>query len=245
MLRPWKIGRLFGIPLEVNFTFLLLLGFVLLSMGGITGLIVTLAVFGSVVLHELGHALLARRLGVPVAGIELSFFGGAAKMMGQPRSAGDEIAIAAAGPAVSFMLAGFAHALAVLTGVHAFSLLASVNLVIGLFNLTPALPMDGGRILRAILTKRMGFLQATRLSVKIARVLAVGAAVYGIATGSFMLAVLAAVVWMMGTQELRMAQMRGYGDEPAAEVLPGFGGYGAPRPEVRVWIVGPTIFRRW
>jgi Zn-dependent protease len=141
VLRPWRIGRLFGIPLEVNVSFLLLLGFVLLSMGGVTGLIVILAVFASVVVHELGHALLARRLGVPVAGIELSFFGGAAKLMGQPRSAGDEIAIAAAGPAVSFVIAGLAYAAAAVTGVYAFALLASVNLVIGLFNLTPALPI--------------------------------------------------------------------------------------------------------
>jgi Zn-dependent protease len=243
VLRPWRIGRLFGIPLEVNVSFLLLLGFVLLSMGGVTGLIVILAVFASVVVHELGHALLARRLGVPVAGIELSFFGGAAKLMGQPRSAGDEIAIAAAGPAVSFVIAGLAYAAAAVTGVYAFALLASVNLVIGLFNLTPALPMDGGRILRALLSKRMGFLSATRVSVKVARVLAVAAAIYGIATGQIMLALVAFVVWMMGSAELRMATARGYDSDPDVELLPR--GFAAPRPEVRVWIVGPTIFRRW
>jgi Zn-dependent protease len=243
VLRPWKIGRLFGIPLEVNFTFLLLLGFVLFSMGGLAGLIVTLAVFASVVLHELGHALLARRLGVPVAGIELSFFGGAAKLVGQPRSAGDEIAIAAAGPAVSFLLAGLSHGLAILTGIHAFGLLASVNLVIGLFNLMPALPMDGGRILRALLSRRYGFLGGTRIAITVARVLAVGAVILGVATGQLMLAVVAVVVWLMGNAELRMASVRGYGEEPVAELVDG------PRPlrgpVLRVWIVGPSFTRRW
>ena len=69
-------------------------------------------VAGSVLVHELGHALVARHLGVPVAGIGLHFFGGAAQMVGLPRRPGDEIAIAAAGPAVSFALAGLGHGLA-------------------------------------------------------------------------------------------------------------------------------------
>jgi len=245
VLRPYRIGRLFGIPLEVNVSFLALLALVLFTMGGLVGVFVTLAVFASVVLHELGHALLARRLGVPVTGIELSFFGGAAKLAGQPRSAGDEIAIAAAGPAVSFVLAGVAHAGALLSGAHLLGLLASVNLVIGLFNLIPALPMDGGRILRALLSRRLGFLRATEVAVKVARVLSVAFVIGGLALGAYSLAVIGVVVWMMGSTELRMARRRGYGDEPQAELLPGGTPLAPFDPGVRVWIVGPRAFRRW
>ena len=96
MLRTYRIGALLGFPLEVNLSFLILLGVVLLSAGGLAGVFITLLAFGSVVLHELGHALMARHLGIRIAGIELQFFGGAAKMIDPPRSAGDEIAIAAA-----------------------------------------------------------------------------------------------------------------------------------------------------
>jgi Zn-dependent protease len=123
MLRGYRIGRLFGFPIELNLSFLILLGVVFLSTGGLSGVLVTLVGFASILLHELGHALMARHLGVRIAGIELQFFGGAAKMIDPPRSAGDEIAIAAAGPAVSFMLAGAGHGLYAGSGVAFFSYL--------------------------------------------------------------------------------------------------------------------------
>jgi Zn-dependent protease len=79
MLKSWRVGTMFGFPVEINISFLLLLGLVLVAFGGLFGLAIVLLTFGSVVLHELGHALVARKLGVHVSGIELSFFGGAAK----------------------------------------------------------------------------------------------------------------------------------------------------------------------
>ena len=94
MWRTYRVGRLLGFPIEVNPSFLLLLGLVLMFSGGLTGLYVVLLGFASVLLHELGHAVVARRLGVRIAGIELRFFGGAAKMIDAPRTPGDEIAIA-------------------------------------------------------------------------------------------------------------------------------------------------------
>src|SRR5262245_12631604 len=102
MFRSFRLGRLFGFPVHVNVTFLVLLAVVGLTMGGIGAIGFVLLSFASVVLHELGHALVARHLGVGISRIELHFFGGAAQMTDQPRRAGDEIAIAAAGPAVSF-----------------------------------------------------------------------------------------------------------------------------------------------
>src|ERR1051325_2230323 len=103
MLKSWRLGTLLGFPVEVNTSFLLLLGLVLVAYGGVAGVLVVCLAFASVLLHELGHAVVARRLGVRISGIELSFFGGAAKMMQLPRTATHEGAIAAAGPAVSLM----------------------------------------------------------------------------------------------------------------------------------------------
>jgi Zn-dependent protease len=219
LLRSFRLGNLFGFPVHVNLTFLILLGVVGLTMGGVAAIAVVLLSFASVVLHELGHALVARHLGVNVSRIELHFFGGAAQMTDQPRSAGDEIAIAAAGPAVSFALAGLSLLLAQVTGAWLFQLLAWINLILGAFNLVPALPMDGGRILRAILSRRMGFLRATETSVVVARVFAVALGVFALVTVQLYLVLLAVMLWLMTTAELFAARQRGYGGEAIPEVL--------------------------
>jgi Zn-dependent protease len=217
--RSFRLGSLLGFPIHVNLTFLILLAVAGLAMGGAGAIAVVLLAFASVVLHELGHALVARHLGVNVSKIELHFFGGAAQMTDQPRSAGDEIAIAAAGPAVSFALAGLSLLLAQLTGAWLFQTLGWVNLVLGAFNLVPALPMDGGRILRAVLSRRMGFLRATESSVVIARVFAVGLGLYAIVTVQLYLVLLAVMLWLMTSAELFAARQRGYGGAVTPEVL--------------------------
>ena len=109
MFKQWRLGTAFGFPVEINLSFVLLLGLVFVAFGGLPGVVLVSLVFGSVVLHELGHALVAKRLGVHVSGIELSFFGGAAKMVQLPRTANHELAIAAAGPAVSLALGAASH----------------------------------------------------------------------------------------------------------------------------------------
>jgi Zn-dependent protease len=207
MFRSYRIGSLFGFPIDVNLSFLFLLGFALLWWGGITGVFLVLIAFASVLLHELGHALMARHLGVTIAGIELYFFGGAAKMTSQPKTANDEVAIAAAGPAVSFALGGLGVVLGALTGFTFFQYLGWINIIIGTFNLIPALPMDGGRILRALLTRKMSFMRATRTSVMIARGFAILMGVYGLFTLQFFLVLLAGLLWFMGSAELRMAEV--------------------------------------
>lgn len=214
MFTPWRLGRMFGFPVEINLSFLLLLALVFVAYGGLAGVLVVGLAFGSVLLHELGHALVARRLGVHVSGIELSFFGGAAKMVQMPRSANHEIAIAAAGPAVSLMLAGAGLGLggvlhATLPG-QLLGMIGWINLVIAGFNLIPALPMDGGRILRALLTRRMDFVRATDVAVNVARVAAIVFAVIGLRDllhgGSFQLLVLAPLLWIMGSRERMLAR---------------------------------------
>jgi len=206
MFRSYRIGSIAGFPIEVNLSFLVLLGMALLTMGGLIGVFIVLIAFASVLLHELGHALTARHLGVHIAGIELSFFGGAAKMTNLPKSANDEVLIAAAGPAVSFTLGGLGFAFGMLTGLQFFQYFGWINLVLGVFNLLPALPMDGGRILRALLTRKYRFVKATDISVTIARGFAVLFAVYGVAVGNFFLPLLAVLLWFMGTAERRMAR---------------------------------------
>jgi Zn-dependent protease len=230
MFRSYRIGRLLGFAIDVNLSFLLMLGFLILWAGLLTGVVFVAVAFGSVLLHELGHAVVARHLGVRVVGIELHFFGGAAKMLGQPRSAGDEIAIAAAGPAVSFALGGLGVVVAMLSGWQAFEVVGWLNLIIATFNLIPALPMDGGRILRALLSRRMSFQRATELSVWIARGVAVVMAVVGLATLQLYLPLLAAVLWVMGSAELELARHMGYsGRAGQAEVMPRGFGFGAER----------------
>jgi Zn-dependent protease len=205
MLKSWRLGRLFGFPVEINLSFVLLLAFVFVAYGGLPGVMIVGLAFGSVLLHELGHALVARQLNVHVSGIELSFFGGAAKMVDMPRSAKHEIAIAAAGPIVSLALAGAGFGLGVALHSNLLAMIGWINLVLAVFNLIPALPMDGGRILRALLSLRMDFVRATDVSVQVARVVAVGFGVLGL-MGWYQLLVLAPLLWMMGTRERLIAR---------------------------------------
>jgi Zn-dependent protease len=210
MFTSWRLGRIFGFPVEINLSFLLLLAVAFIAYGGLGGVLIVGLAFASVLLHELGHALVARRLGVHVSGIELSFFGGAAKMVQMPRSADHEIAIAAAGPAVSLVLAGVGFGLGVMlhpwqSASLLFMTIGWINLVIAGFNLIPALPMDGGRILRALLTRRMDFVRATEIAVDVSRVAAIGFAILGV-MGAYQLLVLAPLLWIMGSRERMLAR---------------------------------------
>jgi Zn-dependent protease len=223
MLKSWRLGTLFGFPIEINASFLILLGLVLLAFGGLAGVLIVLLAFASVLLHELGHALVARKLDVHVSGIELSFFGGAAKMAQAPMSANDELMIASAGPAVSLALGGAGLGLAALTHVPLLALIGWINLVIAGFNMIPALPMDGGRILRALLTRKVDYVRATDISVTVSRVVAVGFGVLGL-MGAYQLLVLAPFLWLLGSRERMLARMTaqqysydrgGYRSQPA------------------------------
>jgi Zn-dependent protease len=236
MFPGYRIGTLFGIPIRLKVSFLVLLGVILLWMGGLQGVAVALVAFASVVLHELGHALTARRLGVPVGDIELHFFGGAARIADLPRTPEHEIAIAAAGPAVSFALAGIGYGLAALTGVGFFTLLAFVNVMLGAFNLLPAFPSDGGRILRALLARKRGLVRATDLAVRIGRGVLVTLGVAGLVSGHFQVALVALVLWMMGTAEGLAVRMRG---EP-----PGWRGRQSRAEEAEVVYIPPPASSR-
>ena len=201
------LGRISGIPIRLRWSFLFLLGFVFLTAGGFGGLLAVAVAFASIVLHELGHATVAQRLGVRIAAIDLHFLGGAAQMIDPPRSPRDEIAISIAGPAVSLALAGIGLGLGAALGVPFLATVGWINLVLGLFNLIPALPMDGGRVLRAAMVRRLGYIRATDAAVVVSRVFVVLFAIGGLVAGSLQLVLLAGLLWMMGSAERRAAYM--------------------------------------
>jgi Zn-dependent protease len=238
MFKSWRLGKLLGFPIEINLSFLILLGVVLVAWGGLMGVIGVCLLFGFVVLHELGHAVVARQLGVHVTGIELGFLGGAAKMANLPRTPRHELLIAAAGPAVSLMLGGAFLGLGLALGTPFVATLGVINLIIAAFNLIPALPMDGGRILRALLVPRFGYVRATDIAVMVARIAAVGFVVIGLTLPAYQLLILAPFLWLMGSREKMIARMTpddGWHRDGDVEVLGrddwrerGGGGWGSP-----------------
>lgn len=226
MWKLWRIGTVFGIPLKMHGTWVLLMAFYALSgffSGGATQAAVSLSLalitFAVVVLHELGHIAAYKRYGVQTKDILLTPMGGIARGVGNiAASPKKEFIIAAAGPAVNVALAALAFlAVKVVpwlsfgeSGVFAWTLtnwFFNVNLFLLLFNLIPALPMDGGRMLRAALTPRMGFLPATKLAAKIARWATLAMAVYAVYIGSVTLFLVAGAVFVMSWMELAQAHL--------------------------------------
>lgn len=178
MPMSWKFGRIAGIDVYLHPTFLLLLGY--LGMARPDVLLLTLCAFGCVLLHEFGHALMARRYGIETADITLYPIGGVARLERMPRSPGAELLIALAGPAVNVAIAAglfLFSGLGVIpgtSGVGAFlGRLFSLNVILAVFNLIPAFPMDGGRVLRALLSGWLGRLRATAIAARIGQVLAI------------------------------------------------------------------------
>jgi len=225
MFSSLKLGKFFGIDLYVHGTFWLLPLFVLFggiaagdSLAGVGGEVAFLfAVFGCVVLHEVGHALAARAYGIGTRDITLYPVGGVASLERMPEKPGREIAIAMAGPAVNFVIAGalfaglFAGSLlnpALVTSdgmspLEAFAArLIAVNVFLGVFNLLPAFPMDGGRVLRAVLATGMNRVRATEVAVTVGSLVAAGGVVFGILSQNYMLVPVAIVVFMLGQAEL-------------------------------------------
>ncbi len=221
-----KLFRAFGITVEAHWTLLI----ALLLFSWSSSLALALMVFASVLVHEFGHSLVAQRLGVAIAGIELHFFGGIAKMVSLPKRPRDEILIAAAGPLTSLLLSALGFGLYALTGMSLAIELGAVNLMLAVFNMLPALPMDGGRIFRAALQTKLGGLKATRIAAYVARGLAVLMGVYGLVAGQVFLPVLAVLLWIMSGQELAFAELRYGRPQPRGpEVLPPEGGPVDPR----------------
>jgi Zn-dependent protease len=220
-----RLGSVSGIAIRVHFTFALLVAAFaseLADKGGVRGalfgtLLVT-GLFCCVVLHELGHALVAQRFGVGVREIVLLPIGGVARLLSEPKKPLHELLIALAGPGVNVALALGAYAgmggaipqpdlpalqLQAMTAPSVRSVLVLLfysNCVLAAFNMLPALPMDGGRVLRALLSFVVGQVRATNIAAGIAQVLAAGLALYGLQYNP-LLVFIAILVFMGAGQE--------------------------------------------
>lgn len=221
----WKLGRVAGIDLYLHPTFLLLLAFVGASQDGLLAAALMLAVFGCVLLHELGHALTARVYGIRTADITLYPIGGVARLDRLPKKPGPELLITLAGPAVNLGIAGALGAGLFLlrpvwsaAGLHplppAFlSALVGVNLLLAVFNLVPAFPMDGGRVLRAALSGPLGRLRATEIAAGLGKVLGIAFGLWSLWNGQWLHAALAAFIVMAGSAELARVRAEEWGGD--------------------------------
>jgi len=217
--RPWaiKICQINGIPVAIHVTFFLLLVWVAieeiqarrLPFGEV---LFVMALFGCVVLHELGHALAAARFGIKTREIALYPFGGVASVL-KEATPGAEIIIALAGPAVSCMSALLFYPLSsidpqkftVSAQFDFATRLFAANLMLALFNLTPAFPMDGGRILRAVLALA-GLKRATEIAACLSQILTVFLAAAALYYGNEILILIAAFVFLNALQEYKRAR---------------------------------------
>ena len=217
---PGSVGtvRIFGVPIRLHFTFILLLVFLLFigigeKQSGASTAVYILALFASVLLHELGHALVARRYGIATTEIVMFPIGGVSRPE-RPMKPREELWVSLAGPTVNFLIAGGLLAwMAAQQGFVAFEQLrqptdanlaeriALGNLVLGVFNLLPAYPMDGGRVLRSLLALRTSEAEATRLAAGAGQGLAIVLGLAGLLLGNFMLIFVALFVYLGAAQE--------------------------------------------
>ncbi|CAN5730702.1 site-2 protease family protein [soil metagenome] len=215
---PWsfRIATIEGIPIRLHFTFLLFLayiGFVGQDRGGLIWPLFVIAVFACVLLHELGHALAAKKYGVHTRDITLYPIGGVAMLEGRP-NARQELVIALAGPLVNVVIAvALAVGLVLRHGTIPLdpqlrtdtflSTLFLANVTLAVFNLIPAFPMDGGRVLRSILALRMPEVRATQIAAFVGQALAILLFVYALFhEGQVILALVAFFVFLGAGQEL-------------------------------------------
>ena len=236
-----KLFTVKGIDVKVHFTFALILVWAAYQWGvqagggvagGAFGVVVTLLLFVGVTLHELAHSLVAMRFGVTVQEISLLPIGGVSQMEEMPEKPAQELKIALAGPLASLALAAVLVAIAVPLGIPSavgvgklFQLLGAVswqgliaylisaNLALGIFNLVPAFPMDGGRVLRALLATRFDYARATAIAVAIGQGLAVVLGLWAFMSGSLTLVFIAIFVYLGAGQEGRVVEAKSVLDQ--------------------------------
>ncbi|NIM95325.1 MAG: CBS domain-containing protein [Anaerolineales bacterium] len=238
MKNAFRVLRIRGIDIRIHYTFPLILFWAAFQFGffrgrglegAIFGIVVTSLLFVIVVLHEMGHSVAALHYGVPVKEIVLLPIGGVAQLGRMPEKPIQEFVIAIAGPLVNFVLAFLLGLVAIVVGVPVgistnalnLSLLASLslasvftyifisNIIIGVFNLLPAFPMDGGRILRSLLAMRLEYTRATSIAVTFGQIMAVVLGIWGLMSGSFFLAIIAFFIFISAGQEGKMTKVRG------------------------------------
>lgn len=225
----WSIdfGHLFGIRFRVHLTFLILVLFFGLVGALAGGLLTALSamlflcmVFACVTIHELAHSLVARAYGVPVDSITLLPIGGVASMRGMPETPGQEIVISVVGPAISIAIFIFMFPFLRLAGadfwpvdpftanpIHFLASLASVNLLLGVFNFIPAFPMDGGRIFRGVLALLFDYGVATRIATVLGQIFAVGFVLVGFLPDHFWFIIIGLFIFFGASAEQRQSRV--------------------------------------
>jgi Zn-dependent protease/CBS domain-containing protein len=221
----FQIGTMLGVPIRIHATFVLLLVWfgmaaAVSNANVLSGIARLLALFACVVLHELGHAVMARRFGVKTREIVLYPIGGVARLESMP-GGWAELAIALAGPAVNVALAAACEAALVALHVpHVYQpaqllqnpglvqQLLGVNILLVVFNMIPAFPMDGGRVLRALLAVGLGQHRATRIAALIGQVIAGFFVVFGIFQPNYFLIFIGLFVFLGATQEVAFQTRR-------------------------------------
>jgi Zn-dependent protease len=228
----FKIGRFSGIDVRVHWTFFLLLaffGFIGYQtsgslVGALTATVTIVALFFCVLLHEFGHSLLAQHLGLEIHSITLLPLGGVSNLESLPEKPVDEVKITLAGPLVNVVLAPIFFGVGLLfgavprvpadlfTGIGSvgqfFFYLGYLNVVLAVFNLIPAFPLDGGRILRALLATRLGALRAADISSAVGQLFAVAFFLIGLINGDLLLALVAVFIYFGATGEAQMVRQQ-------------------------------------
>ena len=222
-----RLGKLAGIDVFIHFTFFFLLAWVAFFQwkqndsvqAALTGVIFILSIFACVVAHELGHALTARKYGIKTRDIILLPIGGVARLEKMPDKPVQELWVALAGPAVNVVIAVVLALILYISGsfspVSQFSntsasfleRLMAVNIFLVLFNLIPAFPMDGGRVLRAVLATQMAYTKATQIAANLGQGIAVLFGIVGFLYNPFLL-LIAIFIWIGAGQETSMTQMK-------------------------------------
>jgi Zn-dependent protease/CBS domain-containing protein len=242
-MRQFRIGSAFGIPLKLDLTFLLVLplfawiigsqvglwadqlgrfGGPALDAGALTagampwllGIAAAIGLFAGVILHELGHSLVAMRFGYPIESITLWIFGGIAQLEEMPEAWRQELAIAIAGPIVSVALGGLCWVgfVSIPDGLPAlrfvFGYLALMNVALAGFNLLPAFPMDGGRVLRALLARNRPYARATKIAAEVGKAFALLLGLVGLLQVNIILIGIAFFIYIGASGEAQQTVMK-------------------------------------
>jgi Zn-dependent protease len=233
-IRGWKLATLFGVDIKIHFSLVFLLFYVILiasaqfplvveqseidpsSVYGhplFWGILFAFSLFLSVILHEFGHVFVAKSMGVKVQGITLMMLGGVSEMDRIPQKKYAEFKVSIIGPIVSFGIAGLLLAIKGATNYGSLSFfcywLARVNIVLGVFNLFPAFPLDGGRAFRSLLSVRYGPVRATRAAVKLAKIAAWFLGIWGLLAFNLILVLIAVFIYSSANSELVLLLNKG------------------------------------
>jgi len=210
------IARVAGTEVRIHVTFVLLLAFVAWK-GGMVGALFIATIFFCVLLHEFGHALAARRYGIHTPDITLLPIGGVARLERMPRTPMHELVVAAAGPAVNVVIAAILLVVlrgtpslpgleAISDGRNFLALVLVANLWLIAFNMVPAFPMDGGRVLRALLAMKLPHARATRIAATVGQALALAGGFFALVNGHWILLAIAIFIFIAAEQEASAAR---------------------------------------